>query len=68
MTDGVGRKIPENCRYWRFQGDHNMIGCQITGALCHEDCDPDRVDPTGNLRRKIDDERNKRKGKWPDNT
>lgn len=51
----IGRKVPNNCKYWRYQGDHNMIGCKIDGTLCsNEDCDIDRKDPTGYLRERID--------------
>lgn len=52
VSKPLGKEIPKHCKYWRFQGDHNMIGCEITGALCHgEDCDIEKVDPTGNLRK-----------------
>ena len=52
--EALGKNIPSHCRFWRFQGDHNMIGCQITGALCHgESCDPNKVDPTGYLRERL---------------
>lgn len=55
---GIGEKVPRNCNYWRYQGDHNMIGCQITGALCHGNgCNVEEVDPTGSLRKRLDEER-----------
>lgn len=47
-------KIPKHCKYWRFQGDHNMIGCQLFGYLCSEKCDPEKVDPKRFFRNRID--------------
>jgi len=58
---GYPNVIPKNCKYWRFQGGHNMVGCQITGALCSNDCDIDRIDPVGFLRERIDERRKLRK-------
>lgn len=58
MKENIGSKIPENCRYWRYQGDHNLIGCRIDGTLCnHDDCNLNRVDPTGLLRKRIDQQK-----------
>ena len=57
--------IPKDCKYWRFQGDHSMIGCQITGVLCSDDCDIERFDPTGFLRERIDEQ--KKLGRLEDN-
>ena len=51
---GYPNVIPKDCHYWRHQGDHKMIGCEITGALCSDDCDIERTDPTGVLRERID--------------
>lgn len=53
MTKRLGEEIPKHCHYWRFQGDHNMIGCGIDRTLCKgNSCNPEEVDPTGLLREK----------------
>lgn len=46
-------KIPD-CQYWEFRG--SLIGCEILGVLClHDRCDIEKYDPTGFLRKRIDD-------------
>ena len=52
----LGKNIPEHCRYWQYQGDHNMIGCKIDSTLCAGNlCNPEAQDPTGFLRNRIDE-------------
>lgn len=64
--DDIGSKIPGHCKYWRFQGDHNLIGCSIDATLCrYSDCDPNKIDPTGLLRRRINGKGRNRAGDKP---
>lgn len=51
-TPWLGLLIPRRCHYWQYQGDHSMIGCQISGGLCPgTGCSVSKADPTGKLRR-----------------
>lgn len=48
-------KEVSDCKYRCYQGDYNVIGCQVDGTLClFEDCDMKYKDPTGFLRERMD--------------
>ena len=55
----LGDSVPASCPYWRRQGDHHLVGCEIDGVLCcgERDCDLNRKDPTGMFRKRLDERR-----------